>query len=430
MFAGLTGAFLGVSLVKFGNPVILDRLVEVPMGFWEVIFNPWPVAWGYWMLAALVVLGVGVVRFKTYAPRWLVVLPLVWFVWQLVAATQTVDVQLTKATLLHFGASNACFYLGLFALSRVSHLIWFWNFLLLGFVWVLWTGLCQHFGGLEATRQMIYQQPNWQQLPTEYLMRMASNRIFSTLVYPNALAGAILLLLPPSLAVFFKMTGRLTNVVRGVLVGSLAYAGLACLYWSGSKSGWLIALVLGLVGLLRLPLTRQVKLGIVVAVLAVGLTGFFVKFSGYFRKGATSVSARYDYWRAAWEITKSHPILGSGPGTFSVAYKKIKAPEAEMTRLAHNNYLEQASDSGVLGFAAFAAFVFGAAAVLYRKLGSDSIRFGVFVGVLGWALQGFVEFGLYIPAITWPAFLFLGWLLGRGIEIDNQQWTKYPAARA
>src|SRR5438034_3600482 len=307
---------------------------------------------------------------------------------------------------------------------------WFWKPLLLGFVWVLWMGLCQHFGGLESTRQMVYQQPNWQQLPPEYLMRMASNRIFSTLVYPNALAGAILLLLPPLLAVLFKMTGRLANVARGVLVGSLAYAGLACLYWSGSKSGWLIALVLGLVALLRVPLTRQVKLGVVGLVLAAGLAGFFVKFSGYFHRGATSMSARFDYWRASWAITMSHPILGSGPGTFSVAYKKIKAPWAEMTRLAHNNYLEQASDSGVLGFFSFAAFVFGSLTVLFCKLEVDLIRFAVLVGVGGWAVQGFVEFGLYIPVIAWPAFLLLGWLLGRGIEIVIHHWRKYASRHA
>ena len=425
-FAGLTGAWLGVSLVKFGNPVILDRLVESPGNFWEIIFNPWPVAWGYWMLACLVILGSGIFLFRTTVPRWLIVSPMVWFVWQLVAATQTVDVPLTKATLLHFGACSTCFYLGLFALSRVRAMTWFWSCLVLGFGWVLWMGLCQHFGGLEATRQMIYQQPNWQQLPPEYLQRIASNRIFSTLVYPNALAGAILLLLPPSLAVCFKMTRRLPNVARGVLVGLLGYAGLACLYWSGSKSGWLIALGLGLVALLRLPLTRQAKMGIVMAVLVFGLAGFFVKFSTYFHKGATSVSARFDYWRAAWETTKRHPIVGSGPGTFSVAYKKVKAPEAEMTRLAHNNYLEQASDSGVVGFIAFAAFVFGSLAVLYRKLNVDLVGFGVLLGVLGWVAQGFVEFGLYIPAIAWPAFLFLGWLLGCGNEIDNQHWKKYP----
>jgi len=430
LFASLTGAWLGVSLIKFGNPVILDRLVESPNGFWEIVFDPWPVAWGYLMLAGLVVLGCGVVRFDTSAPRWLVVLPMVGFAWQLVAATQTVDGQLTKATILHFGACNICFYLGLFALSRVHSMRWFWNFLLLGFVWVLWMGLGQHFGGLETTRQMIYQQPNWQQLPPEYLMRMASNRIFSTLVYPNALAGAILLLLPPSLAVLFKMTANLPNIARGVMVGLLAYAGLACLYWSGSKSGWLIALVLGLVGLLRLPLMRQVKLAVVVAVLVIGLAGFFVKFSSYFHRGATSVSARFDYWRAAWEITKHHPVLGSGPGTFSVEYKKIKTPGAEMTRLVHNNYLEQASDSGVLGFFSFTTFVLGALAFLYRKSNVDLIRFGVLTGVVGWVLQGFVEFGLYIPAIAWPAFLFLGWLLGRANEIDNPHWTKYAPNRA
>jgi len=386
------------------------------------------------MLAGLVIMagGAGVIRFNTSAPRWLVSLPMVWLMWQLVAATRTVDVQLTKATILHFGACTTCFYLGLLALSRVNEMKWFWCCLLVAFVWVLWMGMGQHFGGLESTQQMIYQQPNWKQLPPEYLGRIASRRIFSTLVYPNALAGAILLLLPPSLAVLFKMTGRLSNVARGVLVGLLAYAGLACLYWSGSKSGWLIALALGLVGLLRLPFTRQVKLGVVLAVLAIGLAGFFVKFSAYFHRGATSVSARFDYWRAAWEITKSHPIVGSGPGTFSVpysAYRINKAPGAEMTRLVHNNYLEQACDSGVVGFFSFAAFIFGSLAVLYRKSNLDLVSFGVLTGVLGWVAQGFVEFGLYIPAVAWPAFAFLGWLLGKGNEIDNHHWSKYPPRR-
>jgi hypothetical protein len=41
----------------------------------------------------------------------------------------------------------------------------------------------------------------------------------------------------------------------------------------------------------------------------------------------------------------------------------------------------------------------------------------VWLGVLGWALQGVIEFGLYIPALAWPAFAFLGWLLGRAGEV-------------
>ena len=415
-FAGLTGAWLGVSLLKFGNPVILDQLIESPKDFWEFVFNPWPVAWGYYILVGLVVGSAALVRFDVTVPRRLILLPLIWFGWQLAAGTQTVEAALTRATLLHFGATTVCFYLGLFALSRVVQMNWFWMPLLAGFVWVLWMGFGQHFGGLESTRQMVYQQPDWPQFSPEYLKRISSNRIFSTLVYPNALAGAILLYLPMLVAVVFKETAGLPNISRGVLVGLLGYAGLACLYWSGSKSGWLIALVLGLTGLLRLPLDRKAKVAILTAAMLFGLTGFVVKFSAYFRQGAPSVSARFDYWRAAWQITKAHPVLGTGPGTFSVSYKQFKAPQSEMTRLVHNDYLEQASDSGTIGFLAFIALIIGLLTFLYRKSFGEMTIFFVWLGLLGWAFQGVVEFGLYIPALAWPAFLLFGWSLGADLK--------------
>ena len=41
----------------------------------------------------------------------------------------------------------------------------------------------------------------------------------------------------------------------------------------------------------------------------------------------------------------------------------------------------------------------------------DPLLIAVRLGLLAWALQGFVEFGLYIPALAWPAWLMLGWLL-------------------
>ena len=416
VFAGFTGAWLGLSLVKFGNPVILDQLVEPPRDFWEYVFSPWPVAWGYWMLAALVIAGFAVGQFRLGAPRGLIVLPLIWFVWQVVATTQSVDPGLSRATLLHFAACVICLYLGLFVLSRVQQMTWFWVMVLAGFLWVLWMGFGQHFGGLESTRQMVYQQPDLSRFSAEYLKRIASNRIFSTLVYPNALAGAILLFLPVFLGVLSRMTAQLSNVPRGVLVGLLGYAGMACLYWSGSKSGWLIALVLGLIAVLHWPLARKLKLALVTIAFLFGLAAFFIRFSTYFRHGATSVGARFDYWRAAWKITKAHPIFGTGPGSFSIPYKQLKAPESEMTRLVHNNYLEQASDSGVIGFLTFLALIIGLLAFLYRKSRREPALFFVWLGLLGWALQGLVEFGLYIPALAWPAFLLFGWLLGLDLK--------------
>src|SRR5208282_864394 len=154
---------------------------------------------------------------------------------------------------------------------------------------------------------------------------------------------------------------------------------------------------------------------LVAVVLLAGMAGFFWKYSTFFRKGATSVVARFDYWRAAARITAAHPVFGTGPGTFGIAYKQIKPADAEMARLTHNDYLEQASDSGIPAALLYMAFVAGALVWGFPKGGSglDSQHFGVWLGVLGWALHSSFEFVLYVPALAWPAFAFLGWLAGR-----------------
>jgi O-antigen ligase len=180
-----------------------------------------------------------------------------------------------------------------------------------------------------------------------------------------------------------------------------------------------------------------------------------VKYLGFFKKGATSVSARFDYWRAAVQTARGQPVFGTGPGTFGRAYQQIKRPESESTKMVHNDYLEQASDSGLPGLVAYTVFIIGGLVVSFpgRRSGmeaansiyqtpntkhqtsntklqtpnstpgpqvpaapfdrEDWLAFWVWLGVLGWALQGFVEFGLYLPALAWPAFALLGWLLGR-----------------
>jgi putative inorganic carbon (HCO3(-)) transporter len=201
--------------------------------------------------------------------------------------------------------------------------------------------------------------------------------------------------------------------MRGVLIGIFGYLGFACLYWSGSKGGWLIALMMTAVAVLQLQFSRKLKVTLVSIGLVLGLVLFFLRFSGYFQKGATSVSARLTYWTAAVQTVKDRPLFGSGPGTFSIAYAKIKPPEAEMAKLAHNDYLEQASDSGIVGGLAFAGFIFSSLILLYPTARSEGWGgLAIWLGLLGWAAQGFLEFGLYIPALAWPAFLFLGYLWG------------------
>jgi O-antigen ligase len=175
---------------------------------------------------------------------------------------------------------------------------------------------------------------------------------------------------------------------------------------------------------------RAFRAALIALILVGGLAGFFLTYSGYFKKGATSVGARFDYWRAAMQTARDHPIVGTGPGTFAHPYAQIKRPESEMARLVHNDYLEQASDSGLPGFLLYTTFLVCALVWTFPRTplprrddnqtqgtsrsATEAPELGrtfcIWLGVLGWALQGLFDFDLYIPALAWPAFAFLGLL--------------------
>jgi len=414
-FPLLFGSFLGLALLKFCNPPVMEKFVVAPTNGFEWVIASWPTSVGYWLLGVIMLAGLFSVRFEVRAPRWLVAMPLIWLIWQFLSATQSVNAELTGLTLKHFTACTVCFYLGLFCLNRDGVANLFLGPVAVAFALVIAVGLNQHFGGLQQTRDyfLTYIYPTMTDVPPEYLKKLSSNRIFSTVFYPNALAGAILLLMPPVLAWIWQARQRFTVGARGFLCGAISGGALACLYWSESKGGWLLALGSGLVVLLNQNFSKRLKLGLVGSVLALGITGFVWKYAGFFQRGATSVVARFDYWEAAWQTALGKPALGSGPGTFGVVYAAIKRPESEMARLAHNDYLQQASDSGFPGLIFYGAFVGGLMWTGYAgwRLSRSPLQLGLWVGLLGWALQAVGEFTLYVPSLAWTTFAFAGWLL-------------------
>ncbi len=449
-FPALLGAFLCLVVLKFNNLPIMEQFVDAPNDIWKVIFGyPWPISWAYALLLFIVFASFFNARPPSGVPRWFLALPVCWLLWQFPAAIHSVDGALTGLTVKHLVACVGCFYLGSFALARAQAPGRFWLWLFIGYLAAIAVGWEQHFGGLADTRTyfMTYVYPTIKEVPPEYLKRVNSTRIFGTAFYANALAGLILLLMPPLLAGIWKLQRWLTVGARQFLMAVVAVASLGALFWSGSKGGWLLMLALGLVVLLRLNLNRNLKLGLIALVLIGGLAGFAVKYKDYFKKGATSAGARFDYWAAALRITADSPILGEGPGTFAVNYAKLKRPESEMTRMVHNDYLEQFCDSGLPGGAAYFAFIACGLALTYPRkraqpgqplvaepapkktnkkdnqamapvpLTDDPraiewFRFCVWLGVLGWGLQEFMEFGLYLPTLAWPAMTLLGWLVG------------------
>ena len=435
------GLFLGLAILKFGNPVILDYKITPPHSPAEFWADAWPTRWGNWIFLPLVLVGVGWVFIRPVrwpGTRWLWLLPLLWFGWQLLSATRTVDSNLTAATLCHFAGCLAGYFLGALILGRERTRRWLLFGVLAAFALCLVRGIHQRLFEFSQSRQMLVEgaRTGWTNLPPELFVEMkrdrviittngvdvpnpailakfAKGRVMGTLVYPNALAGIILLLLPVSLVLAFQSGRRLRPPLPAAVAGLTILLGGLAFLWTGSKFGWLLAMGMGGVCLFRLPWTARLKWAALIAVAVIGLGIFAVRFHSYFAAGATSVGARFDYWQAAAKTTGQHPLLGTGPGTFQRSYARLKSPDAEMARLAHNDYLEQYSDSGIAGGVFYGAWIILALLAIGRRVWPSAapVDFAIFLGVLGWFIQGLGEFSLYVPALAWTAFTLLGCLL-------------------
>ncbi len=437
------GFFLGLCVLKFGNPVILDHRIFAPASVGEFIHAPWPLHWANWILLPLAAFGAGLVLKYKYSCQlspglWL--LPLVWLGWQFVSATQTVDTDLTRATLWQFSGLIGCYFLGIFIFARENLLCWLLAGLLAAFTFCLVRGVDQKCFEYPQSRSELAdgERSSWTNFPPEIVTQMKADniiittngldvvnpvilakfikgRVSGTLVYPNALAGIILLLWPVAFALARGATTNLKPSIRLAVLGLTLFLGGAAFFWTGSKLGWLLGLALAGLYLLRQEGSKKYRLAAVFMVLVFGLAIFAIRFHAYFSAGATSAGARLDYWRAAVQTAAAKPVFGSGPGTFQRPYAQLKAPDSEMARLAHNDYLEQFSDSGLAGGLAYLVWVYFTLAATGKNLwrSRDGFSFAIFAGLLAWFLQGFGEFGLYIPALAWPAFTLLGGLVAQ-----------------
>ena len=257
------------------------------------------------------------------------------------------------------------------------------------------------------------------------LAKLAKGRVNGTLVYPNALAGIILLLFPISLALAFNSAKRLRPIIRVVVIALALFLGGAGFFWTGSKLGWLIAIVIGCSSICSgLKWPARLKLTRIRNDNCDRPRNFYGSFSQlFFGRRDKVFGARFDYWRAAAQTTCEHPLFGTGPGTFQRPYEQLKSPNAEMARLAHNDYLEQFSDSGIAGGISYGTWIILSLVIIGRRFWNfeNPIPFAIFraSGLLGWFVQGIGEFGLYIPALAWTAFTLLGCLFGLSGKSDE-----------
>ena len=439
----LWGALLGLSILKFGNPAILDRQIPPPASWGEAIADPWPIRWANSLALAIVLTGIPLAwqeaRNRAAAiSRWLWIPPLLWLGWQFLSSAQTVDSALTSATLAQFTGIVAAYGIGLTLVSSRIRMQWVLAGVLAAFCLCLMRAINQRMEFPQVRAALVDgERSGWTNFPpatvTEMerqqlvivtngvrmanpliLLKLERGRVHGTLVYPNALAGVVLLLLPVLVVLVHQVTRSARPMTRWAALGLLGGLGAVALFWSGSKSGWLIALVLLAAAGWRFPVPRRWKIAALAFLAIGGVLTFALRFQGYFAAGATSVGARMDYWNAAVRTTLAEPWLGSGPGTFQRPYARLKSPNSEMARLTHNDYLEQFSDSGIPGGFFYLVWIGAWVVRVGRRvmISGDSLAVAAFLGTTAWLAQGFSEFGLYVPALAWTAFTLAGALAG------------------
>lgn len=119
---------------------------------------------------------------------------------------------------------------------------------------------------------------------------------------------------------------------------------------------------------------------------------------------------RITYWRQAVLILRSHPLLGYGPGTFSLIATKEKTHPKKYSSFAHNAFLENFAESGIIGGGLFFTLHLYLLFLSYKKMRSESREselVAIFLGLLGSYLNALMDFDWSFHGIYFLTLIFV-----------------------
>lgn len=141
-----------------------------------------------------------------------------------------------------------------------------------------------------------------------------------------------------------------------------------------SRGAWIAALVGGAVMVALAPRRRASLVVLVLVTLLLATAVIGPGRASLVRRLETipSVASNLDrvsLWKGALRTVRAHPILGTGYGTFPRAWPRYRPDDRVLeVPTAHNLYLNFAAETGLVGLAAFLAFVAAALGGLWRRV--------------------------------------------------------------
>jgi putative inorganic carbon (HCO3(-)) transporter len=301
-------------------------------------------------------------------------------------------------------------------------------------------------GAFEAFYGLVQYLTGWQQIFL-YVKKYYVQDATGTYINRNHFAGFLEMALPFAITTGLRRASALRRGVQrsetkarsllsspellplaGLLF--LAIAIFAGLVFSRSRMGILssvvsIAVVLVLAGSsstskgIGAVVAALFFLGVMGIVVWVGTDPVMNRFEILGQEYSQAGQNRISIWRDTLGLVRQHPLLGTGLGTFSVAYTSVQT--VFLTQLvdhAHCDYLEVASELGLPGAMLLFGSIFWilARAVRRYRKSEDNFDSVVWLGCIGSIaailLHSLADFNLYIPAnaVVLAVTLALAWM--------------------
>ena len=277
-------------------------------------------------------------------------------------------------------------------------------------------GILQHFG-----------------IDKDYWVQDVQRRVFSTLGQPNWLAAFLVMMIPVSLS---QMLGRAKGAqLQYVFLPTILYSAF---WFTSSRSGLLgfgaaMATFLIFLGKENLKKNWRPLLLVGLSWLLISVLTFTPKIVAAATPSAhpqqtptgSTVQIRLAVWKGTLNLIKDHPLLGTGPETFAYSFLPYRPVELNQTaeweflyNKAHNEYLNVAACTGLLGLAAYLWIIgkfilwnlkerlVGLSATQGER--SETLRTGLFAGWVGVLVSNFFGFSVVLTSLLFWLYMALG----------------------
>jgi O-antigen ligase len=232
-----------------------------------------------------------------------------------------------------------------------------------------------------------------------------SKRIYSTFFNPNIFGFYINLIIISS---FGNLDFKKINIEMAVFL-----TGICCLFLTFSRTSW-ISLIASLL-IASIFNKKYLKYAAIVSAAIFGMDYLFGigRLNPSSTAGDSSFLYRIEIWKACFQMIKDYPLTGIGFGTLFKHISEYSTVVKTNIEHCHNIYIQTLTETGIIGFGIFLAFIFKSASTILKNIKNNQNNqewVTAFIILTMSLIHGLVDSVLLTPQILLIMCMYAGTL--------------------